>query len=60
MQDNRISNLLEGTGLTNHAIDSAFDPEYAEIISLNTDKIESYLETEKERSKAYLIEAIGL
>ncbi len=60
MNDNRISNLLEGTGLTTRAIDSTFNPESAEILPLDTDKIDAYLMQERERSKTYLIEAIDL
>lgn len=60
LTDNRISTILHNTGLENHSIDNLSDISKVSLDAVNAENLDSFFDKEREQSRCYLKNAIGL
>ena len=59
LNDNRISSILKKTNLLDRSIESFSDVENVKLTQIDSKPVESFIDSERLRSKEYLINAIG-
>lgn len=60
MSDNRISFILRSVGLESRSIETMSDIDNVELNSINEQRVESFLNNERERSAQYLMKHLNL